>query len=206
MRARSAVELAGLESLVRSATSLELAGSSLGRAQLGAAPGALDADVILERPPLDEPPLAGDEAPQARAWIVAEAEFGAGLAAIRDGTVQALLPAWASAMEIRTAVEAAAAGLVVLHPDIVEQTVFAPLKPSTAANGSLAGPGQQVSPREAEVLDLLAAGLGNKQIAARLGISEHTVKFHVTSIFNKLGASSRAEAVAIGIRRGLIIL
>ena len=209
MRARSAVELAGLESLVRSAPSLELAGSSLGRAQLGASPGALDADVILERPPLDEPdepPLAGDEAPQARAWIVAQAEFEAGLAAVRDGTVQALLPAWASAQEIRAAVEAAAAGLVVLHPDIVEQTVFAPLKPGAAANGSLATPGQQVSPREAEVLDLLAAGLGNKQIAARLGISEHTVKFHVTSIFNKLGASSRAEAVAIGIRRGLIIL
>lgn len=209
MRARSTVELAGLESLVKSAPSLELAGSSLGRAQLGASPGALDADVILERPLLDEsdePPHAGDEGPRARAWIVAEAEFGAGLAAIRDGTVQALLPAWASATEIRIAVEAAAAGLVVLHPDIAEQVAFASLKPGAATNASLPAPGQQVSPREAEVLDLLAAGLGNKQIAARLGISEHTVKFHVTSIFNKLGASSRAEAVAIGVRRGLIIL
>ena len=53
---------------------------------------------------------------------------------------------------------------------------------------------------------MLASGLANKEIAARLLISEHTVKFHVTSIFNKLGASTRAEAVALGMRRGLIVL
>lgn len=64
----------------------------------------------------------------------------------------------------------------------------------------------QLSPRESEVLNLLAAGLGNKEIAWRLKISEHTVKFHVTSIFNKLNASGRAEAVAIGVRHGLILL
>jgi DNA-binding NarL/FixJ family response regulator len=63
-----------------------------------------------------------------------------------------------------------------------------------------------MSPRESEILNLLASGLGNKEIARLLKISDHTVKFHVTSIFNKLGVSSRTEAVAIGIHRGLIVL
>jgi DNA-binding NarL/FixJ family response regulator len=53
---------------------------------------------------------------------------------------------------------------------------------------------------------MLAEGLGNKNIAYRLGISEHTVKFHVSSVIAKLGASGRTEAVTIGIRRGLIMI
>jgi DNA-binding NarL/FixJ family response regulator len=56
------------------------------------------------------------------------------------------------------------------------------------------------------VLRLLADGLSNKEIAFRLGISEHTIKFHVNSILTRLDASSRAEAVAIGVRQGLILL
>ena len=56
------------------------------------------------------------------------------------------------------------------------------------------------------MLGLLAEGLANKQIAGRLGISEHTVKFHVASVFEKLGAGTRAEAVAIGVRRGVVML
>jgi len=53
---------------------------------------------------------------------------------------------------------------------------------------------------------MLASGLANKEIATRLAISEHTVKFHVASILGKLGAGSRTEAVSLGIRRGLILL
>ena len=53
---------------------------------------------------------------------------------------------------------------------------------------------------------MLAAGLSNKEIAARLNISDHTVKFHVASILGKLGAGSRTEAVSLGIRRGLVLL
>ena len=63
-----------------------------------------------------------------------------------------------------------------------------------------------LSPREREILALLAEGMGNKIVAARLGISEHTVKTHVASVFHKLGADTRAEAVAIGARSGLILL
>jgi DNA-binding CsgD family transcriptional regulator len=66
--------------------------------------------------------------------------------------------------------------------------------------------GETLTPRETEVLRMLAEGAGNKQIARRLGISEHTVKFHVGSILAKLNAASRTEAVTLGVRRGLIPL
>ncbi len=65
---------------------------------------------------------------------------------------------------------------------------------------------RQLTPRETEVLALLAEGLANKEIAFRLGISFSTAKFHVDSIFHKLSASNRAEAVALGMRGGEIML
>ncbi|HXF26085.1 MAG TPA: response regulator transcription factor, partial [Bryobacteraceae bacterium] len=65
---------------------------------------------------------------------------------------------------------------------------------------------EPLTPREIEVLKMLAEGLSNKLIAVDLGISEHTVKFHVNSILGKLNAGSRTEAVTTGIRRGLVIL
>ena len=65
---------------------------------------------------------------------------------------------------------------------------------------------EALTPRELQVLQLLAAGLGNKEIASRLEISEHTVKFHVAAIMGELGAASRTEAVTLGIRHGLIMI
>jgi len=65
---------------------------------------------------------------------------------------------------------------------------------------------ESLTPREAQVLELLAEGLSNKGIAARLGISDHTVKFHVAAICGKLAADNRTEAVRRAIRRGLIAL
>jgi len=65
-------------------------------------------------------------------------------------------------------------------------------------------PEASITPREAEVLGLMADGLANKEIAARLSFSSHTAKFHVESLLRKLGAVNRAEAVREGIRRGLI--
>ena len=66
--------------------------------------------------------------------------------------------------------------------------------------------GQILTPREIEVLRMIAEGLGNKEIASRLRISDHTVKFHISSIFAKLGVSSRTEAVIVGIRQGLVMV
>jgi DNA-binding NarL/FixJ family response regulator len=67
-------------------------------------------------------------------------------------------------------------------------------------------PTESLTPRETQVLELLAEGLSNKAIAARLGISDQTVKFHVASIYGKLGASNRTEAVRRALRRGLLTL
>ena len=67
-------------------------------------------------------------------------------------------------------------------------------------------PQAEVTPRELQVLGLMAEGMPNKTIAARLGISEHTVKFHVNALLNKLGAHSRTEAVTRATRMGLIAL
>jgi len=65
---------------------------------------------------------------------------------------------------------------------------------------------EALTPREVEVLELLAEGLSNKAVAERLGISDQTVKFHVASISGKLGASNRTDAVRRAARRGLITL
>jgi DNA-binding CsgD family transcriptional regulator len=66
--------------------------------------------------------------------------------------------------------------------------------------------GESLTPREVQVMELLAEGLSNKTIAARLGISDQTVKFHVASISGKLGAANRTDAVRRAVRRGLIAL
>jgi two-component system nitrate/nitrite response regulator NarL len=118
---------------------------------------------------------------------------GAGAAALRAGA-RAALPRESGPEEIAAAVQAVAAGLLVLHPDLAD----AP-EPTRVA-------GALLTTRERQVLSMLADGLGNKTIAARLGISDHTVKAHVAAVFEKLGVSTRAEAAAVGLRRGLIAL
>ena len=215
--ANSAVELAGLEALVKSAPSLEWVGSNLGRAGLSQRLADTQPDVLLQSvgaSDFDNLRVSGAEGEFAATVVLApESEFGAALAALQDCSLRGVLPIWADAREIQAAVEAAGASLLVLHPDIAGHLSMLsgeePLPdttPQIPARDASASPGQPLSPREAEILNLVASGLGNKEIAWRLKISEHTVKFHVRSIFNKLNASGRAEAVAIGVRRGLIIL
>ena len=65
---------------------------------------------------------------------------------------------------------------------------------------------ESLTPREIEVLELVAEGLSNKAVAGRLGISDQTVKFHLTSITGKLGAANRTDAVRRAVRRGLITM
>jgi DNA-binding NarL/FixJ family response regulator len=116
--------------------------------------------------------------------------------------VRAVLPRESEPEEIVSAVHAAASGLLILHPDSIEILLPALSLPTR----STMAPQESLTPREIEVLGMLAEGEGNKGIARRLGISEHTVKFHVGSILAKLEASSRTEAVTIGVRQGLIML
>jgi len=121
--------------------------------------------------------------------------------ALRAG-VRAVLPGEVSADQLVPALEAVAAGLTVMH----SAEVAAMFPAAVPASRPLAELTEPLTPRESEVLQMLASGLGNKEIAVRLAISEHTVKFHVASILGKLGAGSRTEAVSLGIRRGLVLL
>jgi two-component system, NarL family, response regulator YdfI len=115
--------------------------------------------------------------------------------------IKAVLPANAAGPQIAAATQAAAAGLLVLHPS--EAEILLQMRGPNEAPEVLP---EALTPREIEVLRLLAEGLGNKEIASRLGVSEHTVKFHVASIMGKLGAESRTEAVMLGIRHGIILI
>jgi len=76
----------------------------------------------------------------------------------------------------------------------------------TTATASATLPGSALSARELEVLRLVARGLGNKEIAAELGITTHTVKYHLAAVLEKLGVRSRTEAVSLGVRKGLVPL
>jgi DNA-binding NarL/FixJ family response regulator len=119
------------------------------------------------------------------------------LAEIGD-LVPIVLAGDASAEQIIQAIKAIGSGLMILDGALLRQL--------TRGVDEDAPSTEPLTPRETQVLDLLADGLGNKEIAARLNISEHTIKFHIRSILGKLGASSRTEAVSRGLRSGLIEL
>jgi DNA-binding NarL/FixJ family response regulator len=174
---------AGLESILRASPNISSTSD-----EAMEAPDVIVADG--DRPQEDLDPTA------AVILLADEAEPSGTVEALRSG-VRGILPRDAGAAQILAAIEAAAAGLVVLPAEDVETVLAAPRQARTT---------ESLSPREAEVLGMLAEGASNKAIAFRLGISEHTVKFHVTSIMTKLNAGSRTEAVTLGIRQGLIML
>jgi DNA-binding NarL/FixJ family response regulator len=135
--------------------------------------------------------------------LLVEAPTAAWVAdAVRSGA-RGVLPRDATPDEIVAALEAAAVGLVTLPSDLAADLVSTARVSAPRQGTSVSQP---LTRREIEILGMLAEGLANKNIAARLGISEHTVKTHVASILAKLRAFSRAEAVAIGARQGLILL
>ena len=113
--------------------------------------------------------------------------------------VRAILRRNAPVGEIIAAVHAVAVGFVLLRPEEVERAVSHPRQAPAAG-------GETLTPRELEVLQMIAAGESNKRIAWKLGISEHTVKFHVASICGNLGAANRTDAVRRAVRRGLVSL
>ncbi|HYS15969.1 MAG TPA: response regulator transcription factor [Candidatus Binatia bacterium] len=137
--------------------------------------------------------------PSLRAVVLASDPGGAWTAQARRAGVRAVLRGDATKEELVAAIAAARAGLVVLHPDALKS-------PAAARAAPQGGGAAALTPREVEILGMMAEGMSNRTIAARLGISSHTVKFHVASILEKLGAGSRTEAVTFGVRQGLIAL
>jgi len=191
-----------------SAQNVKIVGTTATMHTLGSGLSDSRADVLL----VD----ASDESPEAVIESLVESDLAADIPIIvlaeasslvlttqaLQAGIRALLPNEIPTDQLVAALQAAAAGLVVLHPT----EVTAGLQANVPASQPLAELPEPLTRREREVLQMLAAGLANKEIAARLNISDHTAKFHVAAILGKLGAATRTEAVALGIRRGLVLL
>jgi DNA-binding NarL/FixJ family response regulator len=154
-----------------------------------------EADVVITTSASLSPLLALDASPLLQAPVLYLRDEPLNVRGLESSLAPwGLLPQEASAGELCAAVRALAQGLVVG----TRQLLF-----SSDAMSTDRGP---LTEREAEVLEWLAKGLANKQIAAELGISEHTVKFHISSIYTKLNATNRTQAVREGLRNGWILL
>ena len=206
--ASSSISRRGLEDLLRASTSLQVVGVLSDLRQLSENLEELQPDVLVaeiagqDRTLPEEILKLSEEAPVAIVLLVDDANSERDLDALRNG-VRAVLPRNMSPVGIVAGVEAVGAGLAVLLPEGVDTL----LRESTASHRAVSPPlVEALTPREIEVLGMMVEGWGNKEISTRLGISEHTVKFHVASIMGKLNASSRTEAVTSGIRHGLIML
>ena len=163
-------------------------------------PSLSDADVLLvaDEELLEETALAVAEDGTQSLVLLSDDEGSA--SKLRDLSLRGwgIVPPDAPSEELGAAVAAAAQGLTVLPKALAEQLLVEP-----AVVEELSEP---PTAREREVLGLLGQGFSNKMIARELHISEHTVKFHISSLYAKLGVSNRAEAVSRGARHGLISL
>jgi DNA-binding NarL/FixJ family response regulator len=192
-------------------------------------PGLPGADVVLvdlDAPPDPDAVEAWLGAVQPQGGIVLLGAFGAPSrpptrGPLRTETLRALagvaraadahdvgfgaLPREATPEEIVAALTAVAGGLIALDRRLASEALTSERAP-TPVTEALPVADETLTARELEVLQLLAQGLPNKIIASRLRISEHTAKFHVSSIMTKLNAASRTEAVTLAARRGLLIL
>jgi NarL family two-component system response regulator YdfI len=206
--ASSSISRSGLETLLRASSSLQIVGLISDFGQLAEKVEELQPDVVVaeitgqDTTFPEEIPKLSEEAPAAIVLLVDDANSERDLDAFRNGA-RAVLPRNMSPDGIIAAVEAVGAGLAVLLPEGLDSL----LREGSVSHRSVSPPlVEALTPREIEVLGMMVEGWGNKEISARLGISEHTVKFHVASIMGKLNASSRTEAVTSGIRHGLIML
>jgi two-component system, NarL family, response regulator YdfI len=205
--AASPLARAALQSRLK-AQSVKIVGSAAAIDALGSDLSDTQADVLLvdaagESPEAIMESLAdSDLAAEIPIVVLTEAASPAASAQALQAGIRALLPSEISTDQLAAALQGAAVGLVVLHPAEIP-TVYPAASPASQPLAELPEP---LTRREREVLQMLAAGLANKEIAARLNISDHTAKFHVAAILGKLGAATRTEAVALGIRRGLVLL
>lgn len=206
---------AGLHALLNDAPDLVVAGEVTGSGDYVGAQEEVNAEVVLADVTETEAVrlLTLMDGENVALVLLGESENEARLLIGSDLPGIAYLKKEAEQEEIVAAVRSAAAGLVTL-----DRSFLASLRETISGNLGDAEnrfalrykdplpPGETLTQREEQVLQLMAQGLPNKQIAAKLTISQHTVKFHVASILAKLNAVSRTEAVTIGARRGLILL
>ena len=203
--AQSAITQAGLEAIVDADERFAIVRRPGSRRSL---PEEIEADVILleggENDPMASRPSAHEQQLPAPPWVVlAEAPGRAEILRMLHSGVRGILVRDAPPHEITAALQATSDGLAVVSPEVLEMLL--PPTGGPAEEEELLAT-ESLTARESEVLALLAAGASNKEIGARLHVSEHTVKAHVSTILSKLGAATRAEAVARGYRQGLILI
>ncbi len=193
----------GLVAMLETEPDFEVVGTAATGAEAAALVARVDPDVMLldlELPELDGVGVLRRLAAEgARVRVIVFTVFDTDeriIAAVEAGAPGYLLKG-APRAELFAAVRTVAAGGSLLAP-VASSAVLRRVR------GEAPTGGPSLTPREREVLQALARGLGNKQIAARLGVSERTVKFHVSSLFEKLGAGNRTEAVTIAARAGLV--
>src|SRR5919197_63600 len=204
--ASSSVRRAGLEALVKSSPQLKLAGSTPSLAVVPLQARELQPDIILADLDRADPQfvttissLTESAGNIGAVTLVDNPNAGWTAGSLRAG-VKAILPRDAPTQQLLSAVQMVYSGLVVIDS---HTTMELARRVQPASSDSPPEAFDVLTAREIEVLRMLAEGLGNREIAVNLGISEHTVKFHITSILDKLGASTRTEAVTLGMRMGL---
>ena len=205
----SAVRRGGLEAIVKSNASFRLVGSlptvvSFATRIQELQPHVVIADLAQADTQIFQAASDLERAGIGTVVLVDGPSVGWTARALRAG-VRAILSRDSSENEIASAVSAADRGLVLLDPEVTKE-LASQTRAVTSVSENVSESLEELTPREVEVLRLMAEGFGNKQIAARLGISDHTVKFHISSILAKLSVSSRTEAVTQGIRMGLIVV
>jgi DNA-binding NarL/FixJ family response regulator len=191
---RSSAARTRLAALCRTA-GLEVVGEGL--APPDSPSGALDAIVALDED-ADGPDPFDDAAPAL--VLVSDRAAARDRAAQSSARGWAVVPLHAEAEDLAAAAWAAVRGFMVSPAVDPESRGAAPVTRDTLESV------EPMTPREREILELLAQGLSNRAIAAALGISGHTVKFHLASIYGKLGASTRTGAVRRALHRGLIAI
>jgi NarL family two-component system response regulator YdfI len=198
--AAPAVRRARLDNIIRGHPEFQMAGSFGDVASLVSCARRTELDVII----IDSDStrhLLLEPASEAAIVLLTGVRDARSISRLLRSGVRAILPRESDPDDVISAVYAAYDGLVLLSVPTAGSLAAVFGDQSLEVDDELS---EEITSRETDVLRLLAEGLVNKEIAARLGISEHTVKFHISSILDKLGASTRTEAVTLGIRRGLI--
>ncbi|HEV1997750.1 MAG TPA: helix-turn-helix transcriptional regulator [Candidatus Dormibacteraeota bacterium] len=200
----SSMAQAGMAALVESVAGLDVA-ASLGPGAAAAIGSDFEPQVCLVdlEGARDADEVLGPLVTALGCPIVAVTEPEGFAAARSAGAVGVVTPSIPHAA-LAAALEAARLGVRVEYPPVTPGRGPEPQVTPAAAGAPAARPPEALTARELEVLRLMAEGLTNQQVAARLGISEHTAKFHVSAVLGKLAAQSRAEAVTQGYRLGLI--
>ncbi len=206
--ATSAITHSGIESVLRGGGSLQIVGAVAGYGSLVETVEELQPDVVVAeisgqvRALPEELAELAEESPVGIVLLVDESSAERDMEALRSG-VRAIVPRSSSPGAIVAAVEAVGGGFAVVPYEELESLLRETAMPRRATAPALV---EALTAREIQVLGMMVEGWGNKEISTRLVISEHTVKFHVASIMGKLNATSRTEAVTLGIRHGLVML